>query len=57
MHYSECLIENQTSQPILSVRMHIAVTDLHPTIGMVYGRIGRYLASIGEEPAGVPFVA
>lgn len=53
----QCEIKDQPAQPTLSVRTHAAVQDLPVVIGKVYGSIAQYLGELGEEPAGMPFVA
>ncbi len=47
---------NKPAQPVLSVRTHAAVQDLPTVLGKTYGAIMQYLAELGEQPAGMPFV-
>lgn len=47
---------NKPAQPALMVRTHTAVQDLPMLLGKTYGAIMQYLAELGEQPAGMPFV-
>ena len=44
-------------QPALSIRTRTTVDQLPILIGQGYGRMAAYLASLGEHPSSVPFVA
>lgn len=53
----DCKIEEQSSQPTLSIRSHVPVTQLPQTIGKSYEAILEYLTRVNEYPVGPPFVA
>ncbi len=50
-------IKEEKTQPVLSIRTRVAVQDLPNVIGESYGKIMQYMESIGQQPAGAPFVA
>jgi effector-binding domain-containing protein len=52
-----CEIKKQQAHPALVIRARTSLQNLPKTIGEGYGRIMGYLAGIGEQPAGAPFVA
>ena len=43
--------------PLLVIRKVTSVNDLPQEIGKAYHQIAAYLNELGEQPAGVPFVA
>jgi effector-binding domain-containing protein len=45
------------AQPVLSIRTKSAVQGLPQVLGVSLGAIAQYLGSLGENPAGAPFVA
>lgn len=53
----ECELIERKEQPTLSVRTHTPVEGLPQLIGQTYGQIMEYMASIGAQPVGEPFVA
>lgn len=53
----ECKIIEIKDQPVLTVRTTAAVEELPQFFGEAYGSIMRYLAELGEQPAGMPFAA
>ncbi|MDI3539727.1 MAG: hypothetical protein PWQ52_850 [Methanolobus sp.] len=50
-------MKEEKAQPVMSIRTSAAVRDLPSIIGESYGKIMQHLEKIGEQPAGVPFVA
>lgn len=48
---------HQAHQPILCLRLTTAVEKLPEVIGPSYMKIAQYLGELGEQPAGVPYVA
>ncbi len=44
-------------EPLLVIRKVTSVKDLPQEIGQAYHQIATYLNQLGEQPAGVPFVA
>ncbi|AEG58364.1 GyrI-like domain-containing protein [Desulforamulus ruminis] len=52
-----CELSDQPSQPVLSIRTRSAVENLPQVLGQAYLTVLRYLAEIGEQPAGPPFAA
>lgn len=53
----KCKIKKQPEQPVLSIRTKTSVQELPQLLGASYGAIAQYLGSLGENPAGAPFVA
>jgi effector-binding domain-containing protein len=53
----QCEIKEQTMQPTLTVRTRTPIDGLPQLLGESYGKIGAYLAELGEGPAGAPFAA
>jgi effector-binding domain-containing protein len=53
----QCEIKEQTMQPTLTVRTRTPIDELPQLLGESYGKIGAYLAELGEGPAGAPFAA
>ncbi len=53
----ECKIIEQSEQPVLTIRTITAVENLPAFFGEAYGKIVRYLAEMGEAPAGMPYGA
>jgi effector-binding domain-containing protein len=53
----KCEIKEMPVQPVLSIRARSAVQGLPQVVGTSFGAIVQYLGSLGETPAGVPFVA
>jgi effector-binding domain-containing protein len=51
-----CTLKELPAQPALSIRTHAAVQDLPQVLGMAYGTLAQYLGSLGEAPAGAPYV-
>lgn len=56
MNY-ECRIEQKPTQPTLCVRTRAPVTQLPAILGRIFGDIMALLTSVGQEPAGMPYVA
>lgn len=54
---SHCEEKHQSEQPVLAIRTTIPVEQLKQTIGQSYGKIMQYLAQVGQQPAGEPYVA
>ncbi|TXT59910.1 MAG: Transcriptional regulator [Promethearchaeota archaeon] len=54
--YSEFKVKDLPKQLTLAVRTITSVGELPEVIGKVYGDIITYLAELGEDPAGMPFV-
>jgi effector-binding domain-containing protein len=52
-----CEIKDQPPQPALTIRTRSSVQNLPAVIGKSFGSIMQYLTSIGEQPAGMPYVA
>ena len=52
----QCEIIEKSDQPVLSLRTRTAVQDLPEVLGRSYGALAAYLAEIGQEPSGAPFV-
>lgn len=50
-------LNEQEAQPVLSIRTRTAIENLPKVIGEAYGKIMRYVAELGEQPAGVPYTA
>ncbi len=53
----EIKLTEETAQPVLSMRVRTAVTNLPQEIGKAYGAIIQYLNEIGENPVGAAFTA
>jgi len=53
----ECQIKHQEQQPTLIVRTRTPVSELPSTLGAAYGAVMGYMAQMGEQPTGAPFVA
>ncbi|MFX0102390.1 MAG: GyrI-like domain-containing protein [Candidatus Hodarchaeota archaeon] len=53
----KCEAIDKDAQPTLIVRTRTPVQELPNIIGKTYGEIFHYLGEIGEEAAGMPFVA
>lgn len=51
----QCEIKEQNPQPTLSFRARTPIQGLPRLMGESYGKISRYLAELGEQPAGAPF--
>lgn len=54
---SNCELKDQQPLHTLSIRTTVPMQDLPQTIGQAYGAIMQYLAQLGENPGGEPFVA
>ncbi len=54
---SHCEAVDQSSQPVLSIRVRTPVSALPELFGKSYGAIAQYLAELGQYPAGAPFAA
>ncbi len=52
-----CKVIQQPDQPVLSIRTTIPVQDMPTTLGKAYDAIMAQIQSLGEYPAGMPFVA
>ena len=52
-----CQIQEQSAQPVVSIRMKTSVDQLPMVVGQSYGEIMQYLHEKGEAVAGIPFVA
>ncbi len=52
-----CQVQEQSAQPVLSIRTRTAVQNLPQVLGQAYGAIAQYLGELGEMPAGAPFAA
>ena len=52
-----CEIKEQAAQPTLTIRTRTPVAQMPQVLGQAFGAIAQYLAALGEEPAGPPFVA
>jgi effector-binding domain-containing protein len=53
----KCEIKELPAQPVLSIRARCAVQKLPQLLGASFGAIAQHLGSLGENPAGAPFVA
>ncbi len=53
----DCQTYFQEALPVLGIRTHTPVEKLPETLGKCYASIGQYMAELGEEPAGIPYVA
>jgi effector-binding domain-containing protein len=53
----KCELHEKPAQPVLSIRTRAAVSDLPSVLGTAYNSLMGYLAQIGEQPVGAPFVA
>jgi effector-binding domain-containing protein len=53
----KCEIKELQAQPVLSIRARCAVQELPKLLGISFGAIAQHLGSLGENPAGAPFVA
>jgi hypothetical protein len=52
-----CEIKTQAAQPVLTIRTRTPVGAMPEVPGQAYGTIAQYLAGLGEQMAGMPFVA
>jgi effector-binding domain-containing protein len=52
----KCEVKEQPAQPVLVIRTTTPVQELPQVLGSSYGAIAQYLSSLGEGPAGAPFV-
>jgi effector-binding domain-containing protein len=52
-----CELTDYAAQTTVSIRVYAPVQKLREVLGQAYGAIMQYLAEIGEQPAGPPFVA
>lgn len=52
-----CELRELSTQHVLSVRRRTPVDALPQVIGDAYQTIAKYLASLGEQPAGPPYAA
>ena len=50
-------IQEQSPQPVLSIRARGPVGELPQIMGQAYGTIARYLGELQEKPVGPPFAA
>jgi effector-binding domain-containing protein len=55
--FTPCEAVHQPVQLVLSIRTRCNVDQLSELVGPSYDRIMAYLQELGEQPAGVPFVA
>jgi effector-binding domain-containing protein len=51
-----CEVREVPARPTLVVRFHTPVRELSDRLGEIYGQIYGYLAELGSEPVGPPFV-
>jgi effector-binding domain-containing protein len=56
MNY-QCELLDRSAQPTLAIRTRTPVHDLPPVLGQAYGAILQYVAPLGIQPCGAPFVA
>jgi effector-binding domain-containing protein len=49
-------VRKEQTRPTLSVRTRTPIAKMRETVGMAYGMIAQHMASLGEQPAGPPFV-
>ncbi len=47
----------KTEQAVLSIRTTVAAQEIPHILGKAYGDILQHITSLGENPAGMPFVA
>lgn len=52
-----CEIKDLPEQPVLSIRTRSSVVSLPKVLGKAFEQLEIRLKDLGEEPAGVPFVA
>jgi effector-binding domain-containing protein len=50
-------VTQQTAQPAVVIRTHVAAQDLPRVFGEAYGALMQYLSEVGEQPVGMPFAA
>ncbi len=50
-----CELTQRATQPTLTIRFTAPMQELPRHFGRAYGEIAKYLAMIGEQPAGMPF--
>jgi len=53
----QCEVREQGPDATMTVRTRTPVSQLPQVLGQAYGEIAAYLGSLGEQPAGPPFVA
>jgi effector-binding domain-containing protein len=53
----DCQAYLQAALPVLGIRTRTPVDNLPETLGKCYASVGQYLASLGQAPAGCPYVA
>ena len=53
----KCELNEQATQPALSIRTRTPVQDIPQVLGKAYGAIAQYLGELGEQPVGPPFAA
>jgi effector-binding domain-containing protein len=51
-----CELIEQDPKDVLSIRTHCPVSELPQTLGKAYDAVMAYLAELGEQPGGAPFV-
>jgi len=56
MRYGIKLVE-MTAEESLFIRLRASIEDLPSVVGLGYGKICEYLAEMGEEPSGLPYIA
>ena len=53
----KCEITKQSTRPTVVIRTRTNIKEISQVLGENYAVLGEYLGSIGEFPAGAPFVA
>ena len=53
----KCAMRDLPPHPVLSIRLRTTIQDLPRRVGEAYGAVADYLAAMGTDPAGPPFVA
>lgn len=51
-----CSIKEQEAQPYLGLRTRTAASDLPAKLGQSWGAIMAHMLSLGQQPAGMPFL-
>lgn len=54
--FFKCEAFEQVQQPVLTVRTTTSVSELPSVIGTAYEQVMEHLSSLGQQPAGDPFV-
>ncbi|UCD38776.1 MAG: GyrI-like domain-containing protein [Fidelibacterota bacterium] len=53
----QCEIQEQSAQPVLSIRTKTSIQELPKVLGEAYRTIAEFLGKSGEQPSGPPFAA